>query len=412
MKKEPQNLKTAIESLRNATQEFHRHIEVLPLLEAQDRILAETICAKISLPRFDNSAMDGYALKVANAGKKLKIQSKIFAGDCVEVDLGGLECAKIMTGAKVPNGADCVVPFEEIEGGFENTEQILAPQNLKKGANIRKCGEEVARDSVLLEKGATLSADSLTLLATQGISYVKVFAPLKINVFASGDELKEIWEQADSYQIYNSNSTMIQAILKSYGFGSHYGGILSDNQNVIKRALESPSDVIFTSGGASKGEADFIREVLEQSGAQMVLSGVQIKPGKPIMVAKLDSKFIVALPGNPLAGAVLLRLLIVPFLRQLSGASAHYPQFLLFKSAHNLPRKSRTEAVLAKIRGDCVSFVKGGKYGSSEVMPMALGNALVVFDVSRDSIVEGEILKVLPFQMEFGAEEADFINGL
>ncbi len=129
-------------------------------------------------------------------------------------------------------------------------------------------------------------------------------------------------------------------------------------------------------------------------------------------MAKLDSKFIVALPGNPLAGAVLLRLLIVPFLRQLSGASAHYPQFLLFKSAHNLPRKSRTEAVLAKIRGDCVSFVKGGKYGSSEVMPMALGNALVVFDVSRDSIVEGEILKVLPFQMEFGAEEADFINGL
>lgn len=187
------------------------------------------------------------------------------------------------------------------------------PRRISKGANIRKCGEEVARDSVLLEKGATLSADSLTLLATQGISYVKVFAPLKINVFASGDELKEIWEQADSYQIYNSNSTMIQAILKSYGFGSHYGGILSDNQNVIKRALESPSDVIFTSGGASKGEADFIREVLEQSGAQMVLSGVQIKPGKPIMVAKLDSKFIVALPGNPLAGAVLLRLLIVPF---------------------------------------------------------------------------------------------------
>lgn len=405
-----QSLREAIESLQNVAQGFYRQVEIVPLLNAQDRVLAEAVYAQKALPCFDNSAMDGYALKVSNAGKVLRIKTSIFAGDCAQVALEDLECAKIMTGAKVPSGADCVVPFEEVEGGFGNTTQIYAPHTLKQGANIRKCGEEVAQDSLLLEKGAALNADSLTLLATQGISYIKVFSPLKISVFAGGNELKEIWEQADSHHIYNSNATMIAAILKSYGFKSRYGGILKDDCDSIKAALESQSDVIFTSGGASKGEADFMREALRKCGAQMVLEGVQIKPGKPIMVAKLDSKFIVALPGNPLAGAVLLRLLIVPFLYQLSGARAYYPQFLLFKSAQNLVRKRRTEVLLGFMQEDSVHFVKKGKYGSGEVAPMTLGNALVVLDTSRDSIVEGEPLKVLPFKMDFSTKQSDFIN--
>lgn len=405
-----QSLREAIESLQNVAQGFYRQVEIVPLLNAQDRVLAEAVYAQKALPCFDNSAMDGYALKVSNAGKVLRIKTSIFAGDCAQVALEDLECAKIMTGAKVPSGADCVVPFEEVEGGFGNTTQICAPHTLKQGANIRKCGEEVAQDSLLLEKGAALNADSLTLLATQGISYIKVFSPLKISVFAGGDELKEIWEQADSHHIYNSNATMIAAILKSYGFESRYGGILKDDCDSIKAALESQSDVIFTSGGASKGEADFMREALRKCGAQMVLEGVQIKPGKPIMVAKLDSKFIVALPGNPLAGAVLLRLLIVPFLYQLSGARAYYPQFLLFKSAQNLVCKRRTEVLLGFMQEDSVHFVKKGKYGSGEVAPMTLGNALVVLDTSRDSIMEGEPLKVLPFKMDFSTKQSDFIN--
>lgn len=410
MKAEAKSLKEAIESLQNAAQGFYQQTEILPLLNAQERILAKEVFAKKALPCFDNAAMDGYALKASDIGKTLKIKTTIFAGDCTEVTLNNLECAKIMTGAKMPNRADCVVPFEEVEGGFQNTEKINAPQTLKQGANIRKYGEEVGLDSILLEKGAFLSADYLTLLATQGISHIEVFTPLRISVFASGNELKEVWEQTSPYHIYNSNATMIQAILKSYGFQSHYGGILRDNHDSIQAILECPSDVIFTSGGASQGEADLIRATLEQSGAKMVLSGVQIKPGKPIMVAKLDSKFVVALPGNPLAGGVLLRLLIVPFLRQLNGAVAHYPQFLMLKSAQNLTRKNRTEALLGVMQGDCVSFVKGGKYGSGEVTPMALSNALIVFGESCDSIQKGDMLKVLPFKMDFGNEKIEFIN--
>ncbi|TLD87269.1 molybdopterin molybdotransferase MoeA [Helicobacter sp. MIT 05-5294] len=410
MSDKAKSIRDSMDSLHKAAQGFFLQTEVLPLLSALDRILAEEVYVEKSLPSFDNSAMDGYALKTSDAGKTLKIQKTIFAGDCAEAALGDLECVKIMTGAKIPNGADCVVPFEEIEGGFQNTKQILAPQNLKKGANIRKCGEEITKGARLLEKGDDLNADCLTLLATQGISYLKTFVPLKISIFASGDELQEIWEQSDSARIFNSNATMIAAILKSYGFKSSYGGILADNRQAIKEALGIPSDVIFTSGGASKGEADFMREVLKECGAQMVIDGVQIKPGKPLMVAKLDSKFIVALPGNPLAGAVLLRLLIVPFLRQLSGANAYYPQFIMLKVAQDLKRKTRTEASLVKIQEDCVHFVKDGKYGSGEVTPMALGNALVIFGETCDSITKGQWLKVLPYKMDFGVKEADFIN--
>lgn len=410
MKAKVKSLEEAIESLQNVAQGFSQDTEILPLLDAQEKFLAEAVFAKKALPCFDNAAMDGYALKASNAGKTLKIKTSIFAGDCTEVSLEGLECAKIMTGAKIPSGADCVVPFEEIEGGFQNAKQINVPQTLKQGANIRGYGEEVALDSMLLGKGTHLSADSLALLATQGISHLQVFAPLRISVFASGNELKEIWEEADSYHIYNSNATMIQAILKSYGFQSRYNGILQDNRDSIQAVLECPSDVVFTSGGASQGEADFIRETLEKSGAQMVLNGVQIKPGKPLMVAKLGEKFIVALPGNPLAGAVLLRLLLVPFLRELSGASAYYPQPLIFKSTQNLVRKNRTEIMLGIVQGDSISFTKGGKYSSSEVIPMSLSNALIVFSKSRDSIMKGEALKVLPFKMDFGSQKIEFIN--
>ena len=388
------------------------HTEILPLLDAQDRILAQDIFATKPLPCFDNSAMDGYVLNTKDAGKVLRIKTTILAGDCLEVSLNAGECAKIMTGAKIPQNANCVVPFELIEGGLNNSVQITAPADLKEYANIRQSGEEVQQDSLLIPSKTRLNADVLTLLATQGISHIAVFKPLNITIFTSGDELKEPWQSANTYQIYNSNATMTQAVLKSYGFSAQYGGILKDDFDTIANALETPSDVIFTTGGASKGEADFIRQVLEKNGATLLINGVDIKPGKPIMIAKYKQKYIIALPGNPLASNVLLRALIIPFLLRLSSASAHYPSYIYLKAKEDLKRKARVEILLARIEGAFVSFTKGGKYGSGEVTPMAQSNALVLLDSSYTHIKAGDLLKVLPFQTDFSTQAQDCFNTL
>ena len=407
-------MKTLQESkniLNNIAKEYQiKNTEILPLLQAQNKILAEDVFETKSLPSFDNSAMDGYALNLKDAGKILKIQTSIFAGDCNTITLQPQACAKIMTGAKIPQGADCIVPFEDIEGGFNSTEQITAPKDLKSFANIRKEGEEVKRNSLLLEKGTRLTCDMLTLLATQGISNVRAFCPLNLAVFASGNELKEPWEVANASQIYNSNATMVQSTLQSLHFKSKYCGILKDDLNAIDLALQTPSDVIFTTGGASKGEADFIHQTLKQNGATLLIDGVNIKPGKPVMVAHFQGKFIVALPGNPLASSVILRVLILPFLAQLSGAKEHYPNPIILKAKTPLRKKPRTEVLLAKIQNDSVLFTKGGKYGSSEVTPMAQSDALVILDSNFIEIKEGDLLKVLPFYAPFSAIEQECIN--
>lgn len=388
------------------------HTEILPLLQAQNSILACDIYARKSLPSFNNSAMDGYALRYEDASKTLAIQTSVFAGDSTEISLQPQSCVKIMTGARIPQGANCVVPFEQIAGGFNNTTHITAPHTLTPLANIKQEGEEVQKGSLLLKRGTQLTCDILTILATQGISQVRVFSPLKIAVFASGNELKEPWEFASATQIYNSNATMVQSILQSSHFTSQYCGILNDDFHAVHSALQTPSDVIFTTGGASKGEADFIRQNLQSNGATLLVDCVDIKPGKPVIIAHYAGKFIIALPGNPLASNIILRLLILPFLQQLRQANAHFLSPISLKCQTPLKRKMRTEAILATMQNAAFSFTKDGKYGSSEVTAIAKSNALVVLDANYTEIQEGDILKVIPFYAPFSATQAEYINTL
>ncbi len=404
------SLQEAIKVLQNAAKGFEREREFLGLLESQGRFLAQEIFCQKALPSFDNAAMDGYAIRAEDVGREARIIASIFAGDCKEVDLGKGECAKIMTGAKMPKNADIVVPFEEIVGGLNCQESIVIPQGFKEGANIRKCGEEVAVDSGLFEVGEEISENVLALLASQGISYVSVFRELRIGVFAGGNELREPWEMAEDYQIYNSNTMMILATLKRFGFKASYGGISKDNKADLLQILHAPFDVIFTTGGASKGEADFMREVLAEAGAEILISGVKIKPGKPIMVARLRGKFIIALPGNPLAGAVLLRFLILPFLRNLAGANAHFPQALKVKNIESFSLKNRMDAMLGSLSAEGFLLTQKGKYTSGQILPLFQSNAISLFGEECLEVGAREWIKVLPYSMLWGKVECDYIN--
>ncbi len=368
----------------------------LPLNQALNKVLALDIKAKKALPSFNNSAMDGYAIKFSEQEKKLKIAAKVFAGHLQKPILKENECYKITTGAKVPEDADTIVPKENCseENGF-----VTINQKVKKGNALRLKGEEIQKEQLLLQKGEILDAAKLALLASQGIWKVNVFKPLKIAIISSGDELKEPWEEASEDEIYNINAINIQMHLKQMGFESDYIGHLKDdlNEAISKIATLKEYDVIISSGGVSVGEADFTKKAFLANGFCELFHGVKIKPGHPIMVGVMDKSLVLALPGNPLAAIVTFLLVGQVALFQKQGAKFTLP-LQKVKSAVSLQLKgSRVNTILGNYQEGYFYPYKNNKYGSGMIMPLVKSNFLAIinegiYEIEKDQEIEGIFL--------------------
>ena len=297
--------------------------EKVPLPSALGRILSSDISALKNLPCFDNSALDGYAYAAEFKDEELKIvEPTIFAGDEKFYEIKAAQAQKIMTGAPMPAGADSVARLEDVDvqGGT-----LKIPASVHAHDGFRKKGEEVRAGELLLRRGEILSAAKIMLLAAQGIYEASVYAHPKIALFSSGNELKEPWQDANEREIYNANASGIAALLSAHGFESEYLGILKDDLCAVKDALLAAAqrhDVIITSGGASAGEADFMRQALASAGFNEVFSHVDIKPGKPTKCYEKDGKFVFVAAGNPMAAFVLTRVLVLPLLLKMCGAGA------------------------------------------------------------------------------------------
>lgn len=297
--------------------------EKITLQRALGRILSEDVTARKSLPCFDNSALDGYAYCSKFKDCELQIVAPaIFAGDEKTYLIGERQAQKIMTGAPMPEGADSIVRLED---AIVRDRTLKIPANVKAFDGFRKKGEEVRAGELLLRRGEILSAAKIMLLAAQGIYEASVYAHPKIALFSSGNELKEPWQDANEREIYNANASGIAALLSAHGFESEYLGILKDDLCAVKDALLAAAqrhDVIITSGGASAGEADFMRQALADAGFNEVFSHVDIKPGKPTKCYEKEGKFVFVAAGNPMAAFVLTRVLVLPLLLKMCGAGA------------------------------------------------------------------------------------------
>ena len=289
--------------------------EKITLQHALGRILSEDVAARKSLPCFDNSALDGYAYCSKFKDCELQIVAPaIFAGDEKTYLIGERQAQKIMTGAPMPEGADSIVRLED---AIVRDGTLKIPANVKAFDGFRKKGEEVRAGELLLRRGEILSAAKIMLLAAQGIYEASVYAHPKIALFSSGNELKEPWQDANEREIYNANASGIAALLSAHGFESEYLGILKDDLRAVKDALLAAAqrhDVIITSGGASTGEADFMRQALADAGFNEVFSHVDIKPGKPTKCYEKEGKFVFVAAGNPMAAFVFTRVLVLPLL--------------------------------------------------------------------------------------------------
>jgi len=374
-------------------------LKIIPIENALGYVLAQDIVAQHNLPPFDNSAMDGYAVQVADASQCVKVQDTIFAGDDFHGVLEKKQAIKIMTGAKIPLGTQAIVPIEDIQ---ECENGILLPDLLKRGKHIRVAGEDIKKGMPLLYTGDTLNAHQITLLASQGISHIKVHKRPRVAIFASGNELKMHFEQVEAHQLYNTNTPTLLARAEELGCEVEFIGTAQDSmedlQKHIKSALEC--DLIITSGGVSVGDADFTKEAFGTFGYEIYFDKVEIKPGKPTTFGKVGETFILNLPGNPLAAALNFELFGRSIITALSGAKNKYINTIDAKMKENYSLRAGRRTLIPGFY-DGEYFTVCEHFAPGMISPLAYANGFIMVDERCSSLEKHSSVKVISTKFNF-----------
>lgn len=368
--------------------------EIIPIENAIHRVLCESISATHSLPSFDNSAMDGYAVRVEDAGKTLKQSCVIFAGDGAEIRMVEDQCIRIMTGAKIPQGCEAIVPIEEVT---LNGDAITLPSSIRASAHIRLKGEDIQAGMELLKVGTMLHAHHISLLASQGITHIKVYRRPRVALFSSGNELKMHYEELGSNQLYNTNTPTFAARAQELGCDVIFTGTASDSlesiQEYIRRALDA--DLIITSGGVSVGDADFTKEAFGSLGFEAAFESVDIKPGKPTTFGRIGETLILNLPGNPLAAALCFEMFGQSVILSLSGRSDKYLAPITTSMGEPFKMKKGRRSLIPGWF-DGASFTPSEKFGPGMVLPLSRANAFIMVDASVEGFEKGSTVKIIP----------------
>ncbi|WP_301585564.1 molybdopterin molybdotransferase MoeA [Halomonas alkaliantarctica] len=349
-------------------------VETVSLEQAPGRVLAEAVVAPLDMPGVDNSAMDGYALRLADypsarQGEGLPIVQRVPAGAGVMLlSQGG--CARIFTGAPVPVGADVVVPQERVT--LDHHGHIHIEGTLAMGANIRRQGEETREGDLLLAVGEYLTPASIALLASHGISAVTVKRRLRVALLSTGDELIAPGAQRSPGQVFDSNRAMLKALLAQAQCEVIDLGVIADSPAPLHQAFDDAqhaADVLMCTGGVSVGEEDHVRPVIEQRGG-LHFHGVAMKPGKPFAFGYLGADPLaatplIALPGNPVASLVGWQLLALPFVHAMQGrkvaALQCYPIKAGFAQRGPRGRCELLRVVVDGSSGEPVATLAGGQ---------------------------------------------------
>jgi molybdopterin molybdotransferase len=293
------------------------------------RCLVSPLRAPVDLPPFDNSAMDGYAVRAADLAQasgahpvSLRCRARIVAGAAKGETVRAGECARIFTGAPLPPGADAVVMQEEVQAAAEEINFIAA---VEVGENVRRQGEDVRVGAVVAECGVTVTPGMLGLLGALGMREVEVGRRPVVGVVATGSELQEAGSPLRPGQIYESNRVMVAALIAAAGGVARSYPLVEDSLEATRAALAravQECDCVITSGGVSVGEHDFVKAALTDLGGQLDFWRVAMRPGKPFLFGKCNGKLVFGLPGNPVSAYVTFVLLVRPAVRRWLGAAA------------------------------------------------------------------------------------------
>jgi len=376
--------------------------EFIPLTSALNRFLASKVSSPLNVPPHNNSAMDGYAFKLASLEKQntLTLVGKSMAGAPFQGVCNLGECIRIMTGAKLPNCCDTVEMQENCQANEDN---VTFLEERKFNDNIRFSGEDIAINQQVFDQGKKLSAIDIGVLASLGVPQVEVFRKITVAVLATGDELKSPGEKLNEGDIFESNSHALTAMLGKLNVNVINFGIIADDEQAIRAAFQQAdqeADVVISSGGVSVGDADYTKLVLEQLG-EIGFWKIAMKPGKPFAFGKLANSYFFGLPGNPVSALVTAHQLAVPALLKLQSAQPKNKQLLKIKTATPLnKRPGRMDfqrAVLSTNQQGEMVVTSTGSQGSGILTSMSNANCYIVLASNQGKVAANEIVDVQLF---------------
>ncbi|QXY84964.1 molybdopterin molybdotransferase [Salmonella bongori] len=383
-------------------------VETLPLVNCFGRILATDVVSPLDVPGFDNSAMDGYAVRLADLSldKPLPVAGKAFAGQPYQGEWPAGTCIRIMTGAPIPAGCEAVVMQEQTE---HTDDGVRFTAGVRGGQNIRRRGEDIRQDAVVFPAGTRLTVAELPVLASLGIADAQVVRKVRVALFSTGDELQLAGQPLGEGQIYDTNRLTVHLMLQQLGCEVINLGIIPDDPCKLRAAFleaDSQADVVISSGGVSVGEADYTKTILEELG-EIAFWKLAIKPGKPFAFGKLGNSWFCGLPGNPVSAALTFYQLVQPLLAKLSGNTAcGLPPRQRVRTASRLKktpgRLDFQRGILQHNANGELEVMTTGHQGSHIFSSFSLGNCFIVLERERGNVEPGEWVDVEPFNTLFG----------
>lgn len=371
----------------------------LPLVDAVGHYLAKDLIACRTQPAANVSAMDGYAIRFAEMPGPWRVIGESAAGSPFEGALDVGQAARIFTGAHVPAGADCVLIQEE--AGCENGNLLLTGNGpAAMGAHIRRAGGDFTHGDRLLESGVVLNAGRVAIAAMAGYAHLTVGGRPKVTILASGSELVPPGAPCSTAQIPSSNSVMLSAMLSRISCDVINGGIIADEISALEAALRAAaeaSDVIVTTGGASVGDHDLVQAALRNVGADIVFWKVAMRPGKPVIVARLGGAVVVGLPGNPSSAYVTAFLFLLPLLRHLAGCREPLLRVRTAVLTVDLPAGgTRTDYLRARLEDNGIAPFS--KQDSGMLAPLSQADALLINPANSPARSAGSAAHYLPLE--------------
>ena len=378
--------------------------ERIPLLDGCGRVLGEELLAPFNVPPWDNSAMDGYAVRSGDIpaadGQRLVVIGTAMAGSPFMGEVAAGQCVRIMTGGVIPQGCDTVIMQEQT---VRDGEAIIIRKGHHAGEHVRRAGEDLVAGQRVLGTGRCITPADLGLLASLGIEHIIVTRRPRVAFFSTGDELRAVGEALDEGAIYDSNRYVLYGMLRQTGVEPVELGIVRDRRDALESALlhaASQADAVITTGGVSVGEADFIRDMLAKLG-DVHFWKVGVKPGRPFAFGRIGQAWFFGLPGNPVSTMVTFYQFVQPALRHLMGEDAALP--LKFKATcitalKKAPGRMEFQRGILETNaaGDTMVRSTGGQ-GSNLLRSMSGANCFIILPAEWGDVPAGSLVEVQPF---------------
>lgn len=370
--------------------------EMVSLEAAHNRVLRQDVFADMDMPPFHKSAMDGYACRFADIGNMLEVLEVIQAGTTAQKPVGTNQCVKIMTGAAVPEGCDCVFKVEDSEQLAENQVRCTNP---KTAMNICYRGEDYQNGDLLIKQGTLINTPQMAVLAGAGQTKIEVCKRPGITLIATGSELVEPGEKPNPGQIRNSNTSQVVSQLHRMNLEVIDNITLADDYRVLVETFENAlqkSDIVIFTGGASVGDFDYIPEILKEQNFNIFWDRTGIKPGNPMTFSQKDNKFVIGLSGNPVSSLAQFELIAKPVIYRLMGASYRPLRILATMDFEYRRKKADRVAIVPVLINNDGRIAEIPFHGSAHINALVTANALLEVPVDVNTLKKGENAHVRP----------------